>query len=76
MKFLFLISILILGGISYSYDYFEAFAQEQTVLIPFGAYNPQLDTPADEWYSPSVITVNVGDTITWINDESGGPYCD
>jgi len=47
-------------------------AEEQTVSIPFGAYNPKLDTPAEVWYSPSVITVNVGDTVTWMNDDQEG----
>lgn len=72
LKFLVLsIMILVLTGIGYSNN-FQAFAEEETVLIPFGAYNPKLDTPADEWYSPSVITVNVGDTVTWMNDDQEG----
>jgi len=62
--------MLVFTGISYSNN-FQAFAEE-TVSIPFGAYDPTLDTPADEWYSPSVITVNVGDTVTWINDDQEG----
>jgi len=48
------------------------FAEEYLISIPFGAYNPKLDTPADEWYSPSAITIDVGDTITWINDDQEG----
>lgn len=72
LKFLALsITILVFTGIGYSQN-FQAFAEEKTVSIPFGAYNPKLDTPADEWYSPSVITVNVGDTVTWINDDQEG----
>jgi len=47
-------------------------ALEFTNSIPFGAYNPQLDTPTEEWYSPSVMYVNVGDTITWTNDDQEG----
>ena len=65
----FLFSFLIIFAILVSFNNFQAYAQEQTVSIPFGAYNPQLDTPTDEWYSPSVIYVNVGDTVTWINDD-------
>lgn len=53
-------------------DLQKSFAQEQIVSIPFGAYNPQLDTPTDEWYYPSVIYVNVGDTVTWTNDDQEG----
>ncbi len=63
--------MLIFIGIGYSSN-FQVFAEEKTVSIPFGAYNPKLDTPADEWYSPSVITVNVGNTVTWINDDQEG----
>jgi len=47
-------------------------AEEFTISIPFGAYNPQFDTPTEEWYSPSVMYVGVGDTITWTNDDQEG----
>jgi len=47
-------------------------AEEYTVIIPFGAYNPELNTPAEVWYDPPSITVSVGDTITWINDDREG----
>ena len=50
----------------------DSSAEEFTISIPFGAYNPQLDTPTDEWYSPSVMYVNVGDTVTWTNDDQEG----
>ncbi|MGI0088172.1 MAG: cupredoxin domain-containing protein [Nitrosotalea sp.] len=46
-----------------------AFAENKTVTIPLGAANPNFDTPAIEWFSPSVITVNAGDTVTWVNND-------
>jgi nitrite reductase (NO-forming) len=38
-----------------------------TVLIPAGAFDP---ANADTAYSPQALTVAVGTTITWINDDS------
>lgn len=46
-----------------------AFAENKTVVIPNGAANPNFDTPTTEWFSPSVVTVQAGDTITWINKD-------
>ena len=43
-----------------------------TIDIPFGAYNPELNTPAEVWYDPPRISVLVGDTITWYNDDREG----
>ena len=45
------------------------YAEEYMIDIPFGAYNPELNTPAEVWYDPSAITVISGDTITWYNDD-------
>ena len=50
----------------------SAYSSEQTVVIPFGAYNPELNTPAEVWYDPPTISVTVGDTITWVNDDREG----
>lgn len=64
MKFLFLVPLLlILASIPI------VFAEEYIVDIPFGAYNPELNTPAEVWYDPPQIFVTVGDTITWYNDD-------
>ena len=49
-----------------------AYAEEYTVSIPFGAYNPELNTPAEVWYDPPLITVQTGDTVTWSNDDREG----
>jgi len=47
-------------------------AEEQTVLIPFGAYDPTFDTPVENWYEPPVISIQKGDTVSWINDDQEG----
>ncbi len=47
-------------------------AEEQTVSIPFGAFNPELNTPAEVWYDPPTISITVGDTVTWLNDDREG----
>ena len=49
-----------------------AYAEEYNVIIPFGAYNPELNTPAEEWFSPTKLSINYGDTITWQNDDREG----
>lgn len=50
----------------------ESFAEEYTISIPFGAFNPELNTPAEVWYDPPELTIMVGDTITWTNDDREG----
>lgn len=50
----------------------QADAEEYNVIIPFGAYNPELNTPAEEWFSPTKLSINYGDTITWQNDDREG----
>ena len=67
MTFLILFSIfVILASTSMAY------AEDYVVDIPFGAYNPELNTPTEVWYDPPVINVKVGDTITWLNDDKEG----
>ncbi len=50
----------------------SAYAEEYTISIPNGAFNPELNTPAEVWYDPPLITVKVGDSITWSNDDREG----
>ena len=45
------------------------YAEEYIIDIPFGAYNPELNTPAEVWYDPPQMFVTIGDTITWYNDD-------
>lgn len=59
-----LLGLLILGSLIPF-----AFAEEFTVSIPFGAYNPELNTPAEAWYDPPFIPIEAGDTIIWENND-------
>ncbi|HZS74111.1 MAG TPA: plastocyanin/azurin family copper-binding protein [Candidatus Nitrosotalea sp.] len=64
---LFVVSILVVffvGGFNQT-----AFADNSTIIIPAGASNPHFDTQAQFWYSPPVLTVHVGDTVTWLNSD-------
>lgn len=67
MKYLLLISAIFLAFSTQS-----VVAEEYTVLIPFGAYDPTFDTPAENWYEPPVISIKKGDTVTWVNDDQEG----
>ena len=64
--FILFVIVLLAGNATYSY------AEEITVRIPFGAFNPELNTPAEVWYDPPTISVNIGDTVTWINNDREG----
>ena len=64
MKFL-LLSTLFVILVSTSFVY----ADEYIIDIPFGAYNPELNTTAEVWYDPPQLFVTVGDTVTWYNDD-------
>ena len=46
-----------------------AFTDEYIVDIPFGTFNPKLNTPAEIWRDPFQIFVSVDDTIIWYNDD-------
>lgn len=56
---------------------YSIFAQqksiEKTVTITKGSANPEVDitklTPK-QWYSPREITINVNDTVNWINNDT------
>jgi len=59
-----LFGIVFVGGLCQ-----VAFAYNQTVSIPPGASNPHFETEAKFWYEPPVLTVHVGDTVTWLNSD-------
>ena len=63
---IFLLMLIFSSSISFVY------AEEYIIDIPFGAYNPELNTPAEVWYDPPQIFVTVGDKITWYNDDREG----
>ena len=50
----------------------QADAKEYIVSIPFGAFDPSFDTPAENWYELPVMSIQEGDTITWINNDREG----
>lgn len=58
--------------LSFSTPISFAYGDEFFVDIPFGAYNPELNTPAEVWYSPPRMSISVGDIITWYNDDKEG----
>jgi len=66
---LFFTSILFVFGVG---SIENSHAEEFTISIPFGAYDPNLTTPTDVWYDPPIFTIKVGDTITWSNDDKEG----
>jgi plastocyanin len=53
-----------------------SFAQDSKnhiVTIPKGSANPEVDITkftAKQWYNPSPITINVNDTVKWINNDT------
>ena len=38
-----------------------AYADDYIIDIPYGAFNPELNTPAEVWYDPPVISISVDD---------------
>ncbi len=48
-------------------------SKEHVVTIPKGSANPEVDITkftAKQWYKPSPITINVNDTVKWINNDT------
>ena len=64
--------VLLAISISLASNFDLVSAEEFQVTIPLGAFNPELNTPAEVWYDPPTISVMVGDTITWYNDDREG----
>lgn len=69
-NFVFLVVIVSIISLGISINFVSA--EEYLVNIPFGAYNPELNTPAEVWYDPPIMTIRVDDTITWYNDDREG----
>jgi len=50
------------------------YAEEKIVAIPKGAgdpsFDPQIKDRPAEWYVPTALNVKVGDTVTWINEDT------
>tara|TARA_Y100000310_G_scaffold69061_1_gene64438 strand:+ start:426 stop:971 length:546 start_codon:yes stop_codon:yes gene_type:complete len=47
----------------------SAFSEQYDVSIPFGSYDPRLNTPAVVWFDPPEISILIDDTIIWLNDD-------
>ena len=68
-----LISILILSiTLTLVFVSPNVFAEEYAVSIPFGAFNPELNTPVEVWFDPPQLSIKLGDTVTWINNDREG----
>lgn len=65
------IVFFLIVGVS-SLVFSNAYAEEKTVMIPFGAYDPTFNTPVENWFEPPVITVKEGDIVTWTNNDQEG----
>ena len=50
----------------------QASAAVQIVTIPYGAFDPNFNTAAPQWYLPSAVTIQVNQTITWVNQDTEG----
>jgi len=70
MKYFVFISVVVVGWIVFLAP--QAEAKEYTVTIPFGAFDPSFDTPTDNWYEPPVVSIQKGDSVTWINSDREG----
>lgn len=70
--YLLFFSIIVIFALDYSIQNNQIHAEEYTISIPSGAFNPELNTPAEVWYDPPTITAEIGDTITWTNDDREG----
>ena len=70
MNYFILVSLVFVGGIFCVIP--QADAKEYIVSIPFGAFDPSFDTPAENWYELPVMSIQEGDTITWINNDREG----
>ncbi len=75
--FTLLVVMIILCYCNYNkIDLFDSFAQgskNHTVTIPKGSANPEVDITKftqRQWYNPSPITINVNDTVKWINNDT------
>ena len=48
------------------------YAEDYIIHIPYGSFNPELNTPAEVWYDPPIIAIGIGDSITWHNNDKEG----
>ena len=63
---------LVIGLIGIFFSFPFVYAEEYIIDIPYGSFNPELNTPAEVWYDPPIISIGIGDSITWYNDDKEG----
>lgn len=69
MKLRYLLILFSIITTSYAIYETNVFAENFTISIPFGAYDPNLNTPTENWYEPPILSIKSGDTVTWINND-------
>jgi len=67
--FLLLLFVICILAISNSES---AFSEQYSVSIPYGSYDPRLNTPAEVWFDPPEIFILIDDSVTWFNDDQEG----
>ncbi|SHO45220.1 putative Copper binding protein, plastocyanin/azurin family [Nitrosotalea sinensis] len=50
----------------------QVFAAVQMITIPYGAFDPNFNTAAPQWYLPTATTIQVNQTVTWLNQDTEG----
>src|SRR5574340_710796 len=50
----------------------QAFAASQIISIPYGAFDPNFNTAAPQWYLPTATTIQDNQTVTWVNQATEG----
>lgn len=50
----------------------QAMAAVQTITIPYGAFDPNFNTAAPQWYLPTATAIQVNQTVTWLNQDTEG----
>jgi plastocyanin len=69
------ISVLLLMGLSLYPNLLATGIESASVVIPKGSANPEVDITnlsPRQWYTPSQISINQNNTVTWINEDTEG----
>lgn len=72
-NFVIILSMILFSSFMFTYDHMpQAMAVEQTITIPQGAFDPNFNTIAPQWYMPTVATIQVNQTVMWVNQDTEG----
>lgn len=66
-------SISLLHNTRYNNSAYAITGKHYTITIPKGSANPEVDITKlgpKQWYLPRELTISVGDTVTWINQDT------